>query len=108
MTNSQIIITFLVFALGTMFTRFITFFVFPPHSEPPKEVIFLGSVLPTAAIGLIVVFALKDTPILTAPYGIPEAIAIVVIVLLQKWQRKSILSIIVGTAVYMFLVQQVF
>lgn len=91
-----------------MLTRFITFWVFPAHADPPKEIIFLGSVLPTAAIGLIIVFALKDTQILQAPYGIPEAIAIVIIVLLQKWQRKSILSIIVGTVVYMFLVQQVF
>lgn len=104
----QFWLIFLIFSFGTMFTRFITFMVFPPHSDPPKAIIYLGSVLPTAAIGLIIVFALKDTQLLQYPYGIPELIAIIAVVLLQKWKRTSIISIVVGTFIYMFLVQVIF
>jgi branched-subunit amino acid transport protein AzlD len=46
--------------------------------------------------------------VLAWPYGIPEAIAIVCIILLHVWRKNMLLSIAAGTIIYMLLVQLVF
>jgi len=59
-------------------------------------------------MGMLVVYCLKDVQLLTSPHGIPEAIAIVAVILLHLWKRNSLLSIGGGTVLYMILVQLVF
>ena len=60
MTTAQEIITILVVVLGTMLTRFLPFLIFPEGKTPPLYVTYLGTVLPCAVIGLLVVYCLKD------------------------------------------------
>lgn len=108
MTHKQMLLTVFVIMLGTMFTRFLVFFIFPPSKEPPQFVTYLGKVLPAAAIGLLVIYALKEVKLTKAPFAIPEFLAILVIVLIHKWRRNSLLSIATGTIVYMVLIQGVF
>lgn len=108
MTHKQMLLTVLVVMLGMMFTRFLVFFIFPPSKEPPQFVNYLGKVLPAAAIGLLVIYALKEVKLTKAPFAIPEFLAILVIVLIHKWRRNSLLSIATGTIVYMVLIQGVF
>lgn len=69
---------------------------------------YLGQVLPYAAIGMLVVYCLKSVNLIASPYGVPEAISIVVIVVLHYRKENSLLSIGVGTVLYMVLVQFVF
>ena len=78
MNVSQHIITILAVILGTMATRFIPFILFPADKSTPKYVEYLGKVLPAAA--LLVVYSPKDVEILTGNHGIPELIAIGVVV----------------------------
>lgn len=108
LTNVETLITILAVALGAMATRFLPFLLFPDHAEPPKVVTYLGKVLPPAMMGLLVVYCLKNVSPLSSPHGIPEALAILVIVLLHRWKNNVLLSIGGGTAVYMLLVQLVF
>ena len=107
MTLTQQIIMIGVVVLGTMVTRFLPFLIFPQGKTPPKFVQYLGTVLPTAVIGLLVVFCLKDVPESTH-YGLPELIAILFIVALHKWKKSTLLSIGGGTVFYMVLVQTIF
>ena len=80
-----------------------------PGGEPtPKYVQYIGKVLPAAVFGLLVVYSLKDVSILTGSHGIPELIAIIVVVILHVWKRQMLLSIAGGTVCYMLLVQLVF
>ena len=104
--QSAVIIAVVV--LGTMATRFLPFIIFPAGKPTPKYVQYLGDVLPFAVIGLLVVYSLKGTVVLSWPYGIPEAIAIICIVLLHLWRKNMLLSIAAGTVIYMLLVQLVF
>lgn len=107
MTTSQSIITIIIVVLGTMTTRFLPFIIFPEGKTPPKYILYLGTVLPYAVIGLLVVYCLKDA--LWSPFhGAPEAIAILSIILLHKWKKNALLSIGAGTVLYMILVQNVF
>ena len=102
------IIMIAVMALVTMLTRFLPFLIFGEHAKTPKLILYLGKVLPCAIMGMLVIYCLKDVKILSAPYGIPELIGIAVVAILQLWKRNSLLSIGVGTVVYMLLVQLVF
>ena len=107
MTTTQAIITIAAAGLGTMATRFLPFIIFPEGKNPPEYVKYLGTVLPYAAIGLLVIYCLKDVPG-SGNYGIPEAIAIVFIILIHKWKKSTLLSIGSGTVLYMILVQTIF
>ncbi|MDD7378795.1 MAG: branched-chain amino acid transporter permease [Lachnospiraceae bacterium] len=94
--------------LGTMMTRFLPFLLFPADKPTPKYVQYLGKVLPAAVFGLLVIYCLKDVNIFTGSHGIPELIAIGVVVLLHLWKKQMLLSIAGGTICYMLLVQLVF
>lgn len=106
MTRQLLIVAAMI--VGTLITRFLPFFIFPAGKETPKYVNYLGNTLPFATMGLLVVYCLKGVQITTAPHGLPELIAIVVIAILHRWKSNSLLSIGIGTVVYMFLVQAVF
>ncbi len=107
MTLTQQIITIAVVVLGTMTTRFLPFIIFPEGKEPPAAITYLGTVLPYAVIGLLVIYCLKDVPG-SGHYGVPELIAIIFIVILHKWKKNTLLSIGGGTVLYMFLIQTIF
>lgn len=89
-------------------TRFLPFLLFPADKPTPKYVQYLGKVLPAAVFGLLVIYCLKDVSFFTGSHGIPELIAIGVVVLLHIWKKQMLLSIAGGTICYMLLVQLVF
>mgnify|MGYP000087394411 CR=1 FL=1 len=108
METWQGVVTILMAVLGTGITRFLPFIVFPETKRPPRVVEYLGKVLPYAMGGLLVVYSLNNVTPFSGTHGIPEAVAIAVIVALHVWKRNMLLSIAGGTAVYMLLVQVVF
>lgn len=107
MTIIQQIMTIMIVVAGTMLTRFLPFIIFPEGKNPPQYISYLGSVLPYAVIGLLVIYCLKDA-VFTNFHGIPEAIAAMFIFVLHKWRKNTLLSIAGGTIIYMILVQYVF
>ncbi len=102
------VLIILVIAATTFATRVAPFLLFPKGKEIPRTVQYLGKVLTPAVIGMLVVYCLKTTDIIGPPHGLPELIAVTVVVLLHVWKRNNLLSIGVGTVLYMFLVQVVF
>lgn len=103
----EIILTILIVVIGTMITRFLPFIIFPANKTPPAFIQYLGNVLPSAVIALLVIYSLKDS-FAGNYYGFPEVISIAFIVLLHKWKRNTLLSIGLGTIFYMILVQNFF
>lgn len=108
MTLIERIITIAMVVLGTMMTRFIPFIIFPSGRPTPSYVQYLGKVLPSAALGLLVVYSIKDVRFLTGNHGVPELLSIALVALLHIWKRNMFLSIASGTLVYMFLIQFLF
>lgn len=107
LTLPQTIIIIAVTAIATIITRFLPFILFSNKDESPY-IDYLGKVLPYAAIGLLVVYCLKGITLTSSPHGAPEAIAIMVIAILHYWKENTLLSIGVGTVLYMILVQAIF
>ena len=93
METWQGVVTILMAVLGTVITRFLPFIVFPESERPPRVVEYLGKVLPYAMGGLLVVYSLKNVTPFSGTHGIPEAVAIAVIVALHVWKRNMLLSI---------------
>lgn len=108
MTFSQQLITIGMVILGTLLTRFLPFLLFPAGKPTPKYVQYLGTVLPSAVFGLLVVYCLKNVSLFSGTHAIPELIAILLVVALHVWKRQMLLSIAGGTVCYMLLVQTVF
>lgn len=108
LTLTEQILMIAAVSAGTLVTRFLPFLFFPAGRETPKYVRYLGSVLPSAVFGLLVVYCLKNVSILTGSHGIPEALSILLVVILHVWKRQMLLSIAGGTICYMLLVQLVF
>lgn len=102
------LIIILLVALTTLATRAIPFILFPEGKEVPKAVQYLGKVLPPAVIGMLVVYCFKSMDVTSVPFGLPEIIAGLVVVMLHIWKRNNLLSIGIGTVLYMVLVQFVF
>lgn len=100
----------IILAVGatTFVTRVIPFAIFHNKKEIPPIVKYLGKVLPPAVIGMLVIYCLKAVSIVSYPFGLPEFLAIAAVVILHVWKRNNLLSIGVGTVLYMFLVQVVF
>ena len=94
--------------LVTMATRFLPFLIFGEKRKTPAIIEYLGTVLPCAIMGMLVVYCLKDVSFLSSPFGLPELISCVVVAALHVWKRNSLLSIGGGTVCYMLLVQLVF
>lgn len=108
MTLTEQLLTIAIVALVTALTRFLPFLVFPAGKSTPKYITYLGRVLPPAVFGLLIVYCLKNVNVMTGSHGIPELIAIAVVIVLHLWQKKMLLSITAGTVVYMLLVQLAF
>ncbi len=105
--NLHAILAIAVCALVTMLLRFIPFLFFA-NKKLPSYIIYLGKVLPYSIMAMLVVYCLKTANLLQYPFGLPELIASLSVVVLHIYKRNTLLSIIVGTAVYMGLVQFIF
>lgn len=105
LSNKETLLIMVVVAIATILTRALPFILFPEHKETPKYILYLGKVLPLTIVGMLVVYCLKDVSLLSGTHGIPEMIAIFVIVLIHLWKENTLLSIGVGTVLYMLILQ---
>lgn len=84
MTHSILIIA--VSALTTMAMRFFPFLVFGKR-KVPEIVQYLGRVLPCAIMATLVVYCLKGVTLFSGNHGLPELIAVALVVVLHLWKR---------------------
>ncbi len=97
-----------VAAIVTFIIRAIPFVAFGGKREVPVTVTYLGKVLPPAIMVILVIYCIKGIHLLSGSHGIPELLSIAVVTALHVWKRNTLLSIAVGTILYMILVQVVF
>ena len=98
----------LAVSIATFFTRILPFLLFSGKRKTPITIQYLGKVLPSAIIGMLIIYCLKETPFSSSPYGTPEIISILLILAVHLWKRNTLLSIATGTITYMCLVQFIF
>lgn len=104
----KLLIQIMIMSLITAALRFLPFLLLPDGKKRPESIAYLGRVLPYGVMAMLVIYCLKNVSLLTAPYGLPELLAIGAVVALHLWKGNTLLSIFGGTGVYMILVQLVF
>ena len=76
--------------------------------ETPKIITYLANVLPYAVMGMLIVYCVKGASFTAWPYALPEIISVLFVAAIHWWKSNTVLSLILGTALYMVLVQVVF
>ena len=103
------IIIILVMGLITVATRLIPVLVFGRGDKKvPDYILYLGKVVPYTAMGLLIVYCLKDVSFFGASHGLPEIISLAIVVVSYLLKKNTILSVVIGTVTYMVMVQMVF
>lgn len=105
MNNTHSALLIITMSLVTILLRFLPFVIFSGKRKIPKIIIYLGNVLPSAAIGMLVIYCLKDMDFTVAPYGVKELVACLAVVIAHIIKRNTIISVLVGTVLYMILIQ---
>ena len=108
MPNLHAFLIVVIAALVTIGLRFLPFLIFRENRKTPPMIQHLGQVLPCSIMGMLVVYCLKDTEVLTGNHGVPEVIATVFIVVVHRIKKNVLLSIAGGTLLYMAMVQYIF
>ena len=91
----------LIMSLASALLRFLPFVIFSNNKKLPKQIVNLSKNLPLAAMGMLVVYCLKDVSITNC---LPEVIAISFVVFSYIWKRNNLISIFGGTIIYLLLV----
>lgn len=107
MSDKQIAISILIISLVTAAIRFLPFLLFS-GGNPPKWITRLGETLPYAVMGMLVVYCLKGVSFQSVSGFLPELISVLAVSVSYILKKNTLLSIAVGTVLYMLLVQFVF
>lgn len=102
------IIIIAVMGAVTLATRILPVLIFGRGEKIPDFILYLGRVIPYTAMGLLLVYCLRNVSVTGGSHGLPELIALLAVALSYIFRRNNVLSVIIGTVLYMFLVQKVF
>lgn len=103
MSNTYVVIIILLSAAVTFGLRALPFALFGRGKTVPPIIKKLGDLLPYAVIAALVVYCLKDVTTFGAVDNAKILGASAAVVVTHLWKRNTILSITVGTVLYMIL-----
>jgi branched-subunit amino acid transport protein AzlD len=108
MSTTQLFLTILMMVIATQLSRWLPFLIFPEQKAQPQWLNFLAERLPYASLGLLVMYSLKDVNLTEAPYGLSELISLVFITVIHTKFHNTLLSIGLGSLLYLGLFNFVF
>ncbi len=108
LNHQYVFISILICAGVTLFTRAFPFLFFRRGKKVPRFIDYLGQYLPLSVIAILVIYSIKDIRFTGWGGFIPHLSGLSVTVLLHLWLKNTIVSIGLGTALYMVLVNWVF
>lgn len=107
MNNKYVLISIAIMSIVTIILRFLPFIVLD-DSKDYKLLNYLNKVMPSAVMGMLVVYCIRDIEFTSINGYLPTLIAGSITAFTYIWKRKTLFSIISGTVVYMFLIQMIF
>lgn len=111
MSINYLLLGISVAALASILSRALPFIFLSGYANAPL-LHFLGKQLPGAILIILVAYSLQDLSVFTIDMqlqntvnGWPLLVASLTVTILHFWRRSALLSIFLGTGVYMFLIQ---
>lgn len=104
MSDKYLIIAISIATLATFLTRVLPF-VFFEKRKPSDLILLFEKKMPLMILVVLVFYAIRDTKFDIYPYGIPELLSILLTFLLHLKFKSALLSIMIATIFYMFLIQ---
>lgn len=104
MSEKYLFIGIIVAFLATFLTRVTPFVVFAKR-KPGKTLRYIEIYLPVMIMIILVFYALRDVKFSIYPFGLPEIIGIVVAMSVHILTKQALLSIVIATTIYMYIVQ---
>ena len=101
---SYVVKMILVMTLASALLRFLPFVVFSGDRPIPASLVRLGKTLPAAAMGMLVIYCLKDVAWSASPFGIPELIGCAFAVVSYRFSKNNLVSIFGATLIYLVIV----
>ena len=92
-------------AAVTFLLRALPFLVFRKKQSMPAELAYLGKVLPSAIMAILIVYCMRNISIRNAD-SMAMILAAQVTAVSYIWKRNAFLSIVGGTAFYMLFCQK--
>ncbi len=93
-----------VASVVTMFTRALPFIAFH-HRQLPTMIAYLGKVLPSSIIVILVIYCLKDAFISLQTESLAAFLSLAVLFFVHRWRHQVLLSIGCSTFLYMVLIR---
>ena len=85
--------------------RALPFLLFHGDKKMPEWLAHLGSVLPSAIMAVLIVYCLRGAKGDLTHTGVPGLIAALLTAVTFRWKHRTLLSIFLGTAVYMLMIR---
>ena len=105
MNRTQMFQVIVLSAVITFFLRALPFFAFRGERQMPEKLIYLGKVLPSAIMAVLIVYCLKNTVVNFKSCGVRELISILLVAVSYKRKHNTLLSIMLGTMCNMILLR---
>lgn len=101
LSPTYVVVGLLVIGVITVLLRLVPF-VALSRLQDSRLVRFLGIYMPGGVMVILVIYTLRDTSVAVSSW-VPAVCGLAAVIGLHLWKRSSVLSILVGTAVYVAL-----
>lgn len=101
LNNIQLAEAVAVSILCTAFLRFLPFLFFRKDKQIPPFIQYLGKVLPSAIMAVLVIYCLRNIGTGSLQSGIVQISAVLFTAVIHLWKKNTYLSITAGTLFYM-------
>ena len=98
-----VVIAIVISAACTLAVRALPFVLMGGDKKIPDSVRYLGKILPSAIMAVLIVYCLRTVPTELSAQSLCQLIAVGVCAAVHIWKRNSLLSILVSTGLYMVL-----
>ena len=92
--------------VGMVICRMLPYIIFA-NGKLPKVVKFYEKYLPFSLMAILFCPCLSSVKFSVYPYGFPEILTLLIVAALQFWKKNVILSLFVGTAIYLIIIRYV-
>lgn len=94
----------IISASCTCILRAVPFVLFG-RNNMPEVIKYLGKVLPPAIIAVLIIYCLKQVVVQSMEVSLPTIISIIIVAAVHLWKKNTIISITIGTVIYMILIR---